>query len=238
MVPQKRTVIAAASALAVSLALAGCGLGGDDGNANAQLQQPGAAGNAGGSDGSADTAPEDGAGAGTGKDKAPAGKLTDELVAKKVPRMGNVVTDAKGWVLYRFDQDKASPATSNCDGDCAKVWPPLLVEGGTPELTGIDPELVGTILREDGGRQVTIGDWPVYRYIGDTKPGQWKGQAVGGTWYVVQKNGKKNLTCLPEGTPKAVKPPADDDADASADKGANADADSGYSSGSYGSDGY
>src|SRR5690349_24425790 len=48
--------------------------------------------------------------------------------AKTVPRMGNVVTDGKGRVLYRFDKDKASPSKTNCVGDCAKLWPPLLAD--------------------------------------------------------------------------------------------------------------
>ncbi len=111
--------------------------------------------------------------------------------------MGNVVTDSKGWVLYRFDKDKADPSKSTCVGDCAILWPPVLADD-TLELSGISAAKVDTIERADGGLQVTIGGWPVYRYIGDKKPGTWKGQNVGGVWFVVQKDGKKNLTCLPK----------------------------------------
>ena len=32
----------------------------------------------------------------------------------------------------------------------------------------------------------------------------------GGVWYVVSPDGKKNLTCMPRGTPSAVPPPASD----------------------------
>ncbi|GAB3846344.1 hypothetical protein GCM10027610_064260 [Dactylosporangium cerinum] len=60
----------------------------------------------------------------------------------------------------------------------------------------------------DGSRQITLAGWPVYRYIGDPKPGAWKGQNVGGTWFVVAPTGKKNLTCLPTPAPAAVTPPA------------------------------
>ncbi|WP_326560152.1 hypothetical protein [Micromonospora sp. NBC_01796] len=135
--------------------------------------------------------------------------LTTELNGKKVAKMGSVVTDQKGWILYRFDKDSANPPTSNCNGDCARLWPPSLTDGNT-ELTGVDEDKVGEVTREDGTRQLTIGGWPVYRYIGDLKPGQWKGQKVGGTWFVVAPDGKKNLSCLPEGTPKPVPlPPAD-----------------------------
>jgi predicted lipoprotein with Yx(FWY)xxD motif len=135
-------------------------------------------------------------------------ELTNELVAKDVARMGKTVQDENGWVLYRFDDDKIDPPTSNCDGDCAKIWPPALTDGN-PKLEGVDQDLVGTIERKDGTKQITLGDWPLYRYIGDKKPGQWKGQNVGGKWFVVQPDGKKNLTCLPP-VSKPVAPPKDD----------------------------
>ncbi|WP_089153855.1 hypothetical protein [Micromonospora sp. NBS 11-29] len=141
-------------------------------------------------------------------------KLTDELVGKSLPRMGKVVTDQDGWVLYRFDKDTANPPQSNCVGKCADVWPPALTDGN-PQLQGVSDDKVGTVTRQDGTRQITIGGWPVYRYIGDKKPGQWKGQGVGGTWFVVDPNGKKNLTCLPTGTPKPVAPPAAGDSGSS-----------------------
>jgi len=134
--------------------------------------------------------------------------LTEKLIGKKVARMGSVVTDQDGWILYRFDKDTADPPASNCVDKCAQVWPPALTDGN-PELTGVSDDKVGSVTRQDGTRQLTIAGWPVYRYIGDKKPGQWKGQAVGGTWFVVQPDGKKNLSCLPTSTPKAVAPPAD-----------------------------
>ncbi|SCG71710.1 COG4315 family predicted lipoprotein [Micromonospora coxensis] len=135
-------------------------------------------------------------------------QLTDQLVGKNVARMGKVVTDQDGFVLYRFDKDSDDPPSSNCVDKCAQVWPPALTDGN-PQLQGVSDDKVGTVTRQDGTRQITIGGWPVYRYIGDKKAGQWKGQGVGGTWFVVQPDGKKNLECLPTGTPKAVAPPAE-----------------------------
>jgi predicted lipoprotein with Yx(FWY)xxD motif len=133
-------------------------------------------------------------------------RLTTELVAKKLPRMGAVVTDQGGWVLYRFDKDTAKPSKSNCDGACARIWPPAVTDGN-PALTGVSAEKVGTVARADGGRQLTLGGWPLYRYAGDVQPGNWKGQAVNGTWFVSAPDGKKNLTCLPSATPTPVAPP-------------------------------
>jgi hypothetical protein len=78
------------------------------------------------------------------------------------------------------------------------------------QLTGIRAGKVGTVLRADGGRQITIGGWPVYRFIGDLTPGQWNGQRLGGVWFVVTKSGKRNLKqnylCLPGATPTAGSP--------------------------------
>lgn len=136
--------------------------------------------------------------------------LTRQLIAKSLPKMGKVVTDEDGWVLYRFDKDTADPPASNCNDQCERIWPPAYTDGN-PVVKGVPDDLVGTVTRDDGTRQLTINGWPVYRYIGDKKPGQWKGQKVGGTWFVIAPDGKKNLTCLPKGTPKAVAPPPSDD---------------------------
>lgn len=137
---------------------------------------------------------------------AAVGKPTAELTGKKIPKMGEIVVDAEGFVLYRFDKDTAEPPASNCSGDCAAVWPPVLVDENL-KLTGLDAKLVGTVEREDGSTQVTLAGWPLYRYLGDKKAGQWKGQAVGGVWFVVAPTGKKNLSCLPTATPVPVPPP-------------------------------
>ncbi|MGN9776584.1 COG4315 family predicted lipoprotein [Micromonospora sp. H33] len=142
--------------------------------------------------------------------------LTERLIGKKVARMGSVVTDQDGWILYRFDKDTNDPAASNCVDKCAEVWPPALTDG-EPQLNNVTDDLVGTITRQDGTRQITLDGWPLYRYIGDKKPGQWKGQGVGGTWFVVAPDGKKNLTCLPTGTPKPVAPPSDAEKDEGSD---------------------
>ncbi|SCL57062.1 hypothetical protein [Micromonospora chersina] len=202
----KRTTVIVASAM---VALTACAPAGYDG-ANSSAAEPVAVAAA---EPTASAEPEASASPDApADDKAPPSdvKLTDELVGKKLPRMGQVVTDQDGWVLYRFDKDSADPPQSNCVDKCAQVWPPALTDGN-PQLQGVSDDKVGTVTRQDGTRQLTIGGWPVYRYIGDKKPGQWKGQGVGGTWFVVDPNGKKNLTCLPTGTPKAVAPPASGD---------------------------
>ncbi|RZU74220.1 putative lipoprotein with Yx(FWY)xxD motif [Micromonospora kangleipakensis] len=214
----KRTTVIVASAM---VALTACAPAGYDG-ANSSAAEPVAVAAA---EPTAAAEPEASATADApAPEQAPPAdvRLTDQLVGKKVPRMGNVVMDQDGWILYRFDKDSADPPSSNCVDKCAQVWPPALTDGN-PQLQGVSDDKVGTVTRQDGTRQITIGGWPVYRYIGDKKPGQWKGQGVGGTWFVVDPNGKKNLTCLPTGTPKAVAPPA------SGDSGSSDGGSSGYS---------
>ncbi|MFJ9632432.1 hypothetical protein ACIRU8_32500 [Streptomyces sp. NPDC101175] len=94
--------------------------------------------------------------------------------------------------LYRFDDDTAAPSRSTCNDACAVKWPPVTVEeGGNVYLAGVDPKEVGAIRREDGQVQITVGGLPVYRFSGDSKPGDLNGQGVGGTWFAVGPTGKK-----------------------------------------------
>ena len=218
MIPEKRKLMVGGAALAAAFALAGCapagynaGVNGSDGAVQA--------GNA------VDASPSEEAvadGADPAKENDPANEnnqtaelsaeqTTDELHAATVKRMGETVQDEGGWVLYRFDDDKVKPKPkSNCNGQCEKIWPPALTNEGTPELDGVDPEVVGTVTRADGTKQLTIKGWPVYRYIGDKKPGTWKGQNVAGKWFVIKPDGTKNLTCLPK-VSKPVAPPQEAD---------------------------
>ena len=215
MAQLKRTVIAASA----MVALTACAPAGYD-RANSSAAEPVAVAAA---EPTAAAEPEATATAEAADQAPPADvRLTEQLVGKKLPRMGAVVTDQDGWVLYRFDKDSADPPSSNCVDKCAQVWPPALTDGN-PQLRGVSDDKVGTITRQDGTRQLTVGGWPVYRYIGDKKPGQWKGQGVGGTWFVIDPNGKKNLTCVPTGTPKPVAPPS------TGDSGSSDGGSSGYS---------
>ncbi|MER7770741.1 hypothetical protein [Kitasatospora sp. NPDC096140] len=106
------------------------------------------------------------------------------------PKLGTIVTDSAGFTLYRFDQDENNPPESYCNGSCAVIWPPEHVNGDVT-VKGIDSKLVGTVTRSDGTKQVTVNGWPVYRYSPDTKPGDTKGQGVGGTWFAVTPSGGK-----------------------------------------------
>lgn len=129
---------------------------------------------------------------GAGKALVRAAQQAEEakLIAVENDDLGQVLTDQDGFTLYRFDEDTAEPAKSNCDGDCAEKWPPMLAEGDV-QVDGVDPQLVGSVIRTDGTKQVTVGGWPTYRFAKDTAAGQTNGQGVGDTWYAVTPNGAK-----------------------------------------------
>ncbi|MGW4128599.1 hypothetical protein [Amycolatopsis japonica] len=115
-----------------------------------------------------------------------------QLKASAAGDLDPVVVNGAGLTLYRFDKDTAKPSKSTCNGDCAKTWPPVLVSPGSKIfLAGVKKSAVGTVERSDGTRQVTIGGWPVYRFAKDTRPGDTKGQGVGGTWFGVTPKGQK-----------------------------------------------
>ena len=113
------------------------------------------------------------------------------LSTADVGDLGTVVVDGSGRTLYVFDKDTADPSKSNCEGECAAMWPPVEAGSGTPELDGVDASLVGTVERSDGTQQLTLNGWPLYLFAKDTKAGEAKGQAVGDVWWAVSPDGKK-----------------------------------------------
>jgi predicted lipoprotein with Yx(FWY)xxD motif len=142
--------------------------------------------------------------------------------------VGTIVTDADGFTLYRFDHDSAHPSASTCTGMCATTWPPAVITSSTVTLSGVDKSAVGSILRPDGTRQLTVGGWPVYEYSKDTAQGDVNGQGVGGVWAAVTPTGAKNPTMLPAGGGSA---PAANEAPSSPDSGSAGGSGTGYSSG-------
>ena len=97
-----------------------------------------------------------------------------------------VLTNAKGFTLYSFAPDTST--TSNCNGTCAQNWPPLK---GPTTASGVKGTF-GTIKRSDGSTQATFDGHPLYTFVGDTAPGQAKGNglnAAGGLWHEITTSG-------------------------------------------------
>ncbi|ONI84151.1 hypothetical protein ALI144C_15820 [Actinosynnema sp. ALI-1.44] len=125
-----------------------------------------------------------------------------QLRAGKAGALDPVLVDDTGLTLYRFDKDSSNPPRSRCDGDCATAWPPVTVAGnGRVFLDGVRKSDVGVVRRTDGTLQVTVGGWPVYRHIEDTRPGQTSGHGVDGQWFGITSSGEKaGSTILFDGT--------------------------------------
>ena len=109
--------------------------------------------------------------------------------ALKTAKIGGatVLTDAKGLTVYSFAPDTSTK--SNCNGSCANYWPP--VKGPVTAGSGVTGQL-GTITRSDGSTQATYAGHPLYTYVGDTAPGQAKGNGLnlsGGVWHEVTVSG-------------------------------------------------
>ncbi|MCZ4606625.1 hypothetical protein O3S80_23285 [Streptomyces sp. Lzd4kr] len=129
----------------------------------------------------------------------PAAKKWVQLSASSAGDLNPVVVNGAGFTLYRFDKDTADPSRSNCSGECATTWPPVLVApGGKIFVDGVAKSDVGVVKRDDGNLQVTIGGWPVYRFSKDLEPGDTNGQGVGGTWFGVTPDGQKAGTAAEE----------------------------------------
>src|SRR5260370_8306470 len=71
-----------------------------------------------------------------------------------------------------------------CSGSCAKSWLPLLAPSALLTVNVALPGTLKTIVRPDGGRQVTYSDWPLYTFSGDNKPGDTNGQGLMGYCFV------------------------------------------------------
>jgi predicted lipoprotein with Yx(FWY)xxD motif len=104
-------------------------------------------------------------------------------------QFGRVVADRRGQAFYFFDKERGSK--SECYGDCAKAWPPVLTKGRPVAGKGVSRRLLGTTRRRDGRRQLTYRGRPVYYYVSDA-PGRILCQNVtefGGRWLVIRPDG-------------------------------------------------
>ncbi|NXY98928.1 hypothetical protein HYE82_32020 [Streptomyces sp. BR123] len=178
----KRGTTLATVAVVVALTATACGQGETKAGA---VKPAGAAAQAGSEYGS-----DYGSGGDAGAGANPGTKAGGQLAIAQNEQLGQVLNDSAGFTLYRFDKDTPKPPKSNCDGDCAKAWPPVPA-GDVTAASGMDASVLGEVTRSDGSKQLTVGGWPVYRYAKDTKAGDVNGQGVGGTWFALAPDGKK-----------------------------------------------
>jgi|WetSurMetagenome_2_1015567.scaffolds.fasta_scaffold297960_1 predicted lipoprotein with Yx(FWY)xxD motif len=99
--------------------------------------------------------------------------------------LGKYLTAPNGMTLYTFSNDALGK--SNCTGDCAKNWPPYIINSFSDLKTAAEPAgIVGTITRTEGTLQVTYNGIPLYFWNKDTKAGNTTGNGVGGLWTVAK----------------------------------------------------
>lgn len=189
----KRTYAFALPAVAMALVIAGCGGGSSSNSGGAYGGSGGSAGN----EESTSAGSESGSGGGAYSYSAPANGEAEAsgnayVALGSAPKLGMVLVDSKGFVLYDFHKDKGT--TSACYGECAAVWPPLLSEGEPQPSNGASAAMLGTTERKDGTTQVTYDGHPLYTYVADKKPGEANGNdfsSFGAQWYTLKGNGEE-----------------------------------------------
>ena len=101
---------------------------------------------------------------------------------------GKLVVNSVGLTLYHYTDE--AKGKIGCTGSCKSFWPPEMAGAAKPVAgPGINAAKLGTIKRPDGGLQVTYNGLALYRYAGDKKPGDTKGQGVESSWYAVTPAG-------------------------------------------------
>jgi predicted lipoprotein with Yx(FWY)xxD motif len=126
-------------------------------------------------------------GAGSGGAAVP--ERTGVTITTADSQFGSILFDGDDRAIYYFDKEASEE--SECYGDCAEAWPPVLTEG-EPEAGGAaDVQLLGTTERDDDSTQVTYDGNPLYYYVDDPA-----GEALchnvdefGGLWLVVEPGG-------------------------------------------------
>lgn len=131
------------------------------------------------------SAPEDP----SAEDASAARKRRGPLVRLRGSQVGPVLFSGHNRALYLFTRD--SKNKTRCYGACAEAWPPFYAKGRPRAGRGVDADLLGTIERRDGRRQVTYGGQPLYFYVDDPR-----GQVLcndvaefGGTWFALNSEG-------------------------------------------------
>ena len=116
---------------------------------------------------------------------------------------GSLLVTSAGMTLYHYTPDKNGKI--KCTAACAQFWPPLVVKAGTKPTAGagVTASKLSTVKRPDGKTQVTYAGLPLYRYSGDAKPGDVKGEGFQKIWYAVTAKG----TLAKAGTTAGTTPP-------------------------------
>ena len=102
---------------------------------------------------------------------------------------GTVLVDDRRQAIYLFDLEAGR--SPRCYGACAAAWPPVLTTGEPRARRQVRGDLLGTVRRRDGSRQVTYAGHPLYFYAHEG-PGQLLCHDIveyGGRWLAITPRG-------------------------------------------------
>ena len=115
------------------------------------------------------------------------------LVQLDVSQFGPVLFSGGDRALYLFTRDPRNG--TRCYGRCAEAWPPFYAKRRPRAGRGVDADLLGTIARRDGRRQVSYRGHALYFYLHDPR-----GEVLcndvfefGGTWFALNRKGEPPL---------------------------------------------
>lgn len=126
-----------------------------------------------------------------------------EVGTARIAKLGSVLVNGHGQVLYMFAPDGRAKVT--CNAACQRIWPPDVAPriGVAKAIGGARQSLIGSDRNPvDGRRIVTYDGWPLYKYVLDNRPRLALGQNValnGGFWWVLTPAGRVNQTPMPHG---------------------------------------
>jgi len=99
----------------------------------------------------------------------------------------SVLVDAQGLTLYHLSGEQSGKWICT-SAVCVKAWHPLAAPAGGAPSGSVGS--LGTVKRPGGATQVTFHGMPLYSFVGDTKPGEAKGEGIKdvGVWTAVTAN--------------------------------------------------
>jgi predicted lipoprotein with Yx(FWY)xxD motif len=102
-------------------------------------------------------------------ESAMSGSPRPPAVRVKDDRFGFILQSKNQLPLYYWNREKAAGGRIRCTGECARVWPPLIVKSrnGVPARMAKVKGKFGVVRRADGRLQVTFRGLPLYAYHDD-----------------------------------------------------------------------
>jgi predicted lipoprotein with Yx(FWY)xxD motif len=100
---------------------------------------------------------------------APSSNPRPPAVRVKDDRFGFILQSSNKLPLYYWNREKTAGGKIRCTGECARVWPPLIVKSrsAVPSRMAKVKGKFGVVRRPDGRLQVTFRGLPLYAYHDD-----------------------------------------------------------------------